>query len=568
MYHFFFVFFLFLFAKHPFAQTVTVSNQLHSPLGIPLQLSATFGDIRPNHFHMGLDFRTNGREGIPIHAIMDGYISRIKISSSGYGRALYICHPNGQTSVYAHCSKFNEEIACFVEAFQFISQQNDIDCTLSKNEILVKKGKLIAYTGNSGNSTGPHLHFELRDTETEHALNPLLHGFHLQDYLSPTIRSIKLYAVDAYGYRFPGKEITYTWNEKRKNFGIPNNLIIVDQSFLPQDAFLAFGVEANDQMSQKTEHFGIYSTKTILNQDTMFHTCLDNISFEHSRYVNSHKDYEAYKEKKQKIHKLFKNVANPLEVYKLSTNGAFRPIPNDTMNVEIIVGDVNQQFTRMNLRIVYNEKDRPEPQLFYSPQSHFIPDSAYQFKTPKYEVNIAPYTFYEPTPKILKFQERLQIGQASVPIQQNIQVKLLPKQQHSAEKQYISLNGQAQNCEFHAPWIETNSKNLGIFETKIDTVPPVIQSSIKMPKDSLIVQRTLQWKIFDSGSGIKSYNLWVNGIWTPVYLDAKNALISFERKNIHVSEQHLLLRVEDACANDKEWEATLCFDSPLWNETP
>jgi hypothetical protein len=194
--------------------------------------------------------------------------------------------------------------------------------------------------------------------------------------------------VDAYGYRFPGKEITYTWNEKRKNFGIPNNLIMVDQNFLPQDAFLAFGVEANDQMSQKTEHFGIFSTKTILNQDTMFYTCMDNISFDHSRYVNSHKDYEAYKGNKQKIHKLFKNVANPLEVYKLSTNGAFRPIPNDTLNVEIMVGDANQQFAKLNLKIVYVEKDLPSTSMFYSPQTHFIPDSAYQFKNAKYEVFI------------------------------------------------------------------------------------------------------------------------------------------------------------------------------------
>ncbi|MFM7681526.1 MAG: M23 family metallopeptidase, partial [Bacteroidota bacterium] len=162
-----FVVFLFIGSKS-IAQNATVDSKYHSPLGIPLQLSAIFGDIRPNHFHMGLDFKTNQREGIPIHSISDGYISRIRISPIGYGRVLYIDHPNGITSVYAHCLAFSDKITDFLEPFQVEAFSNNIDLKLLKNELTIQKGEFIALSGNSGSSTGPHLHFEIRDTKTEH----------------------------------------------------------------------------------------------------------------------------------------------------------------------------------------------------------------------------------------------------------------------------------------------------------------------------------------------------------------------------------------------------------------
>jgi len=193
MHYILFLFFFLFIDINTFSQHVGVDPKYHSPLGIPLQLSAIFGDIRPNHFHMGLDFKTNQKTGISIYSISDGYISRIRISPSGYGRVLYVNHPNGITSVYAHCSAFSKEISEFLKPFQIEAFSNNIDLKLDKDNFPVTKGQLIAYSGNSGSSTGPHLHFELRDTKTEQGLNPLLHGFSITDNYAPAIEAIKVY---------------------------------------------------------------------------------------------------------------------------------------------------------------------------------------------------------------------------------------------------------------------------------------------------------------------------------------------------------------------------------------
>ncbi|MFM7636255.1 MAG: M23 family metallopeptidase, partial [Crocinitomicaceae bacterium] len=182
------------------SQKAIVSDEIHSPLTIPLNLSTLFGDICPNHLHMGLDFRTNGVEGVPVFSIREGYVSRIRISRGGYGKVLYVNHPNGHTSVYAHCSKFFGNIDSLVSKWQVERQENEIDTNLSAFILPVIKGQQIAFSGNSGSSTGPHLHFEIRETLNEIALNPLEHGFQLIDETPPVIEAIKIVPVSREGF--------------------------------------------------------------------------------------------------------------------------------------------------------------------------------------------------------------------------------------------------------------------------------------------------------------------------------------------------------------------------------
>jgi murein DD-endopeptidase MepM/ murein hydrolase activator NlpD len=221
------LFFLCFYSYSIKTQIVFCENGLHPPLGIPLELSATFGDIRPNHFHMGLDFRTNGREGIPIHAIDEGFISRIRISPSGYGKVIYVDHPNGTTSVYAHCSSFSTKINDFILPIQKKQFLNELDLSFTKNNLKVKKGEFLAYSGNSGNSTGPHLHFEIRNTKTEIAMNPLTVGFAVKDTLAPQITAFKLYAIDENGYVIPGKSKLMKVEKSKKGVMNQNQLIVL-----------------------------------------------------------------------------------------------------------------------------------------------------------------------------------------------------------------------------------------------------------------------------------------------------------------------------------------------------
>ena len=196
-----------------FSSNLTFSQDYINPLDFRLLLSGTFGELRGNHFHAGIDFKTKGVEGQNIYAIADGYISRIKVSSYGYGKALYINHPDGKTSVYAHLQKFSEKIDTIVKKEHYKREQFEINIFPKANSIQVKQGEIIALSGNSGSSQGAHLHFEIRDTKTEHPLDPLDYGFKVIDNISPILKEIKIFDIDNHDL-----SSTYKISKKNKKY--------------------------------------------------------------------------------------------------------------------------------------------------------------------------------------------------------------------------------------------------------------------------------------------------------------------------------------------------------------
>ncbi|MDG1659255.1 MAG: M23 family metallopeptidase [Crocinitomicaceae bacterium] len=189
-----------------FGQSIPAEGY-HAPLGIPLILSSNFGELRPNHFHMGIDFKTNNRIGYNLYSIEEGIVSRIKVSPYGYGKVVYIDHPNGITSVYAHCSEFKGLVDSIVRATQEKEQNYAVEIFPKPNEIKLKRGEVFALSGNTGSSTAPHVHFEIRETKTEAALNPLVFGFDIADSKKPEIRGLKIYGLTKDGYQHPGKSV-------------------------------------------------------------------------------------------------------------------------------------------------------------------------------------------------------------------------------------------------------------------------------------------------------------------------------------------------------------------------
>lgn len=235
-------------------QILTCDSSWQLPMAAPVELSAGFGDLRPNHFHMGIDMRTFGRENLPIYAIQDGFVSRMRVSSAGYGWVLYIDHPNGYTSVYAHCNQFAPAIQDLYLDTAKALQQNELDLLLPKNKLLVKKGDLIAYSGNTGGSSGPHLHFEIRDTKTEHALNPFLHGFHVSDSGQPVLRGIRIYAIDANGYEIPNKNYTVSMTQNQHRASLP-------PGFLSQGERIGFAIDVEDAFTPAGRSLGLFSAE-------------------------------------------------------------------------------------------------------------------------------------------------------------------------------------------------------------------------------------------------------------------------------------------------------------------
>jgi hypothetical protein len=544
------------------AQNVLIDSKYHSPLGIPLQLSATFGDIRPNHFHMGLDFKTNQKEGIPIYSIFDGYISRIRISPTGYGRVLYIDHPNGITSVYAHCSAFENEISDFIRPFQVEAFSNNIDLKLEKTDFPVKKGQLIALSGNSGSSTGPHLHFEIRDTKTEHGLNPLLHGFSIIDNAAPTFHAIKIYAVDNKGYQIPGKSLIINAQKSKAGYTIPGNKVILPKDFVPDYGQLAFAISGTDQIGSAGT-FGLFENLCLVNRDTLFHSIYNRISFDDSRYVNSHQDLDEYKKSKMRFHKLFKTEHNPLQIYQFKELGSLKVKPKDSLSFQVILKDVSKNEANLSFSIITPKESTNKSERFYSTKSHFIPDSSYHLKGNQMEVVLDAFTFYEPVKKF-GINQNNQFGVGEITIQKSFKVSMPSIKNVNINKQFIqvSLNGKSSSL------VTTNdnqkltaeSKVFGQYSVKIDTLAPKITSSNFKETDTIIHSKILAWKVLDSHTDIFNYNILVNGEWQPIEYDLKSNRLIFKRKTDHLKSATIEILVSDSCGNIGTWKKKLYFD--------
>jgi murein DD-endopeptidase MepM/ murein hydrolase activator NlpD len=551
MFKSFVLFLLFGFHFTVWTQIITVDSIWCIPIGtIKPELSAGFGDIRPNHFHMGLDFRTDGREGIPLYAIADGFISRIRISPTGYGRVIYIDHPNGQTSVYAHCSNFSERINSFVLPTQNQFKQNEIDWKFSPNELPVRKGEQIALSGNSGNSTGPHLHFELRDTKTEHALNPLLHGFHVSDVAAPTLHGVRLVALDENGYLIPGKSLLLPLSKN-------SHKVMIPQDFIQGTEKIGVMISASDPVKASGHGFGLFSAELTSSNHEQFGFELAEISFDDSRYVNSHMDYNEYKSKGIKYQKLFRTRHNPLTIYQLESLGGISLHGLDSISCSLQLKDVNGNVSQHEILLQYPFEIKQNRNAFYDPSTYFIPDSLYTFRSENMRVLVDPQTFYEPVKKWIKLSSG-QFGNSKTVIQKPICVEMKAKNSLPIEKQYLKINGDALETSRENGWLASESKQLGTFSLQVDTISPVIQ--FQPTSSNVVVPGEFHWKITDALSGISSYELLLNGQWTMVYFDQKSNLVTWKndrRASIigPVTENVLSMefRVTDRCGNVQTW---------------
>ncbi|MBU1759494.1 MAG: M23 family metallopeptidase, partial [Bacteroidetes bacterium] len=281
-----FLFFCFLIAsflstKAQVNSVPAISSEYFSnPLDIQLYLAGDFGEIRPNHFHSGIDIKTNQREGYPVYAVADGYISRLRVQIGGFGNAVYINHPNGITSVYGHLQKFNEKLLSSVRYHQYKEQSFTTDFNLLPIEIQVKKGDIIAWSGNTGGSSGPHLHFELRNTQTEETINPLTLGIKIPDHIKPIISGFYLYQIDDAPFN------EYTSKKYFQTSGSNGDYSL--KQVVPVNGQFGFGISAYDKMDGSSNHNGLFSTTIKLDDEVIYETVISKFSFENTKAVNAY----------------------------------------------------------------------------------------------------------------------------------------------------------------------------------------------------------------------------------------------------------------------------------------
>ncbi|MBL1281153.1 MAG: M23 family metallopeptidase [Fluviicola sp.] len=536
----------------------------HPPLKIPLILSSNFGELRPNHFHMGLDFKTNNRIGYRLYSIEDGFVSRIKVSPTGYGKVVYIDHPNGITSVYAHCSEFKGQLDSIVRITQISEQNYAVEIFPKKNEIKVKKGQVIALSGNSGGSTAPHLHFEIRETKTEHALNPLVYGFDIADHKKPEIRGMKVYGLTKDGYQFNKKAVKKTASKGKTNYYISGSSIIIPAHYLSKSGGIGFAFDVIDRFDGASNRCGLYGSILIIDGDTIFGQQTDRVPFESSRYVNSHKDYQEYAHLRRKYHKTFKTRENPLPIYTKQGLGIFKKAkPGGKYKVRYIAYDAkgNRSVLQFDLLILngkINSKD-----AIATDSTYLIPSKTKRLTKGTTEVDFGRSTSYEPL-KLDASKINYKIGNAETPVQNAYKIKMSLDDVQDG-KHYLDITTakgkhRSINVLYDENLLIFEPKYFGTYKLKRDTIAPRVTPHNFKNATSSLNGKSLQWLIRDIETGIADYDLFINGKWVLLEYDGKKKKITYTRDASFVGKKELLLKVVDDCGNVKVWKKVMVFN--------
>ncbi|MEL6275662.1 MAG: M23 family metallopeptidase, partial [Bacteroidota bacterium] len=331
------------------------------PINGPLLVTGTFGELRGDHFHAGLDFRAS--VGTPVYSIGDGYISRIKISAGGYGQAIYIDHPEGYRSVYCHLSGLRSDLMDSVRARQYQREKFVIDLRFDSLTFPVKRGDKIGAVGNRGYSFGPHLHFEIRDSHTDAGLNPLDFGMNVPDTRRPTIRSLKVYELDKGGNTLQEHEIRVV---RRGNgvYYLPDPVAV-------SSSHIGIGIKAYDQQNALNNFNGIFRGELRYDSISLFAFQFRNIPFELTRYLNAHTDYRAWTAKESWYHRLFRLPGDELGIYEVSStqqidgqlyvkDGMIRRIPGQDIPLRIFITDQAGNFSTVDFSLT-DGADSPLP---------------------------------------------------------------------------------------------------------------------------------------------------------------------------------------------------------------
>ena len=521
------LFFLLLYCS-VFAQVNYPKDYFSPPLAIPMQLSGNFGELRPNHFHAGFDLKTNQKEGLAVYAVADGYVSRIKISTFGNGKTIYITHSNGYTSVYGHLQRATDSIEDFIKKTHYQEQSFEIEKYLKPGELVVKKGQIIALSGNSGASEGPHLHFEFRDNITENIINPMLFGFDkfLKDSKKPIIYNIYVYPLD-------NESLV---NQSKRPL-LLNLTLQKDGTYLADKVVangkIGFGINTFDYDDVSFNKNGVYKVQTFYNGIPNFSYQFDIYSFDEMRYVNALIDYPMYKKTQQRVQKLFMKSPYNLSIIKAdATNGVLNVVPNLTAQYRIEVSDFYGNLNTVSIPIVNEvlpviiaKETVPKYLVKAKNESNFSKENISVF----FPAN----TFYEDFN--LNFDvknDTLLLHSDIVPAHSNftIEIEDLKFSEVQREKLFIGTIGSSKigyNFTFRKDSIfKINVKTLGKYALVLDTIPPKISIAKPIEGKWLSDKKSIQFTISDDLSGIKSYNGYLNGKWILFEYDNKTKKIT------------------------------------------
>ncbi|HYK45656.1 MAG TPA: M23 family metallopeptidase [Parafilimonas sp.] len=534
---FFSLFFLAFFVRLS-AQSNYPQGYFRDPLAIPIQLAANFGELRPDHFHMGLDIRTESKENLPVYAAADGYVSHIRIEKNGYGRAIFITHPNGYTTLYAHLNRFFDGLETYVKEKQYNDEKWNQDFSIPKGLFPVAKGQFIAYSGNTGASQGPHLHFEIRDTKTGNNINPLLFGFDVPDDIPPVI-----YSLSWYDRRYS----IYSVHPQ------PVPIVKTNETYATRDSIVkisspvfSFGINMEDLNNTSPFRYGVYHAALRMDDSLLFEFKLNNFLYDDSRYVNASMDYSTWVSNDRGIQHLSVLPGNRLQIFThTGSDGKILLKDSSVHTIQILVSDENENESIIQFLVRYDDSLQKQYSI-PAGATVCMPLGQNNVETAHAKLHFDEKAFYDAVPFVINESEAQTSNQVSptihaasylIPVHSayDISIKVTkPFPDSLKDKVVMKLITGSSKRIATGEW--ENDRMLGSFDELgdvslvIDTIAPAVtpvgwrNGSVVKSKQNLIVSCK------DDQSRIETFRAELDGSW-----------LMFSRKNdyfIYTFDEH------------------------------
>lgn len=559
-----FAYFIFhtIFPSLSFAQNNYPKSYFRRPLNIPVSLAGNFGALRSNHYHMGLDFRTQQRENLAVIAAADGYISHIKTEPYGYGNAIYITHPNGLVTLYAHLNTFYDALSIYVKAKQYADKKWHQDADIPQGLFKVTKGQFIGWSGNTGSSEGPHLHFEIRDSKTGNNLNPLLFGLGIEDNISPAIYRLALYNRNETMYA-NAPVFEKIKKKKLRNKVINNEYETIDTLMKVPLGKFSLGIGAEDKTNESFM-FGIYRAELYVDSILQCAFTMNNFSYEESRYINAGIDYSTRYNGGPYLQHLSQLPGNHLNIFDKEAGNGILELQDDTIHkVQIVIKDVMGNKSQLQFKIQRDSLVEFPKNETGDAAIQLQPNSKTTFNKEHFKIEINEASLYDSVnavyviqPKQMPYVSAIHsFGNYTIPVHDSIliSIKAKPNLPDSIKDKTVMLlrSGRkfdVQKGTWDGDWAVAKWWNFGDYFLWRDTIKPLLVPVNLYDSAVFIKDRKLVFNAKDEIGDLQLFEGFIDGEW--VVFSQKNNTYTYNFDDHCTTGWHLIQAVAtDAAGN-------------------